>query len=237
MSPFLMSETLLFLASHYKDKQYQEILTNLLHPFFSDSEFPQNISPILYFILTGKNSLGDELISKRARKSFILILVLAIFLPKKINTAIEHIYLFLAIKSSALKLSWIDKVILFGLLMRGVNSILDYLSIVKHKRAMMAMLNAEFETSEEVKQEFSNIQCHICYCSALDPVSIPCGHIFCSNCIHAVSNYEKSSENTSQCPICRTRISSKSEIWPLKHYRDANGESEIPKWAKIKVYS
>jgi ankyrin repeat protein len=44
------------------------------------------------------------------------------------------------------------------------------------------------------------VTCSICYDKAVDTVSIPCGHTFCSKCLNAVR------QQNSKCPICKSTI-------------------------------
>ncbi|EGZ21691.1 hypothetical protein PHYSODRAFT_494439, partial [Phytophthora sojae] len=52
---------------------------------------------------------------------------------------------------------------------------------------------------ERVVEGFSaQLQCAICLCAYDNPVSLPCNHCFCEECIH------RALELKAVCPICKT---------------------------------
>ncbi|TFK17055.1 hypothetical protein FA15DRAFT_676336 [Coprinopsis marcescibilis] len=65
----------------------------------------------------------------------------------------------------------------------------------------------------------SGTQCSICLERFLDPVSIPCGHVYCSQCLVDHINSSQSSNPrrlTSTCPTCRTEFQLKTpDLKPL----------------------
>nr|XP_040025535.1 zinc-binding protein A33-like [Gasterosteus aculeatus aculeatus] len=65
----------------------------------------------------------------------------------------------------------------------------------------------------------SFLRCHVCSETFRDPVSLSCGHSFCSRCLQ---RFWKKAGNKN-CPICKTK-SSKDNIWvnfPLKGLADS----------------
>lgn len=46
----------------------------------------------------------------------------------------------------------------------------------------------------------NELDCQICYSLILDPVTIPCGHTFCQNCVARILDH------SSLCPACRRKI-------------------------------
>ncbi|KAF8806906.1 hypothetical protein BYT27DRAFT_6613282 [Phlegmacium glaucopus] len=48
------------------------------------------------------------------------------------------------------------------------------------------------------------VSCCICIEQSKNPVSLPCGHIFCTNCIVKAIRVVKHSTNFHPCPVCRS---------------------------------
>ncbi|KAF9472858.1 hypothetical protein BDN70DRAFT_886507 [Pholiota conissans] len=49
-----------------------------------------------------------------------------------------------------------------------------------------------------------SLQCSICLCSFKEPVCLPCGHIYCKQCLSDHVNVPTNTRMTSTCPDCRT---------------------------------
>lgn len=70
----------------------------------------------------------------------------------------------------------------------------------------------------------SQVFCYICRGIFIEPVTLPCAHVFCYNC------FEQSMQETSHsCPLCRKRISN----W-IRSVKKANKLIDANLWEKIK---
>ncbi|KAG7445102.1 uncharacterized protein BT62DRAFT_898526 [Guyanagaster necrorhizus] len=49
-------------------------------------------------------------------------------------------------------------------------------------------------------------QCTICLCDYKEPVSIPCGHVYCMQCLHDCISTSSRDGFTAKCPTCRTKF-------------------------------
>lgn len=90
------------------------------------------------------------------------------------------------------------------------------------KKANKDVDSDEERAIENIKQNFS---CTICLRLSEDPCIIPCGHIFCSNCLSRWL-YHK---NDSQCPKCR-RVFKPSKICKISNgngIRSTNYENDL----------
>ncbi|KJA23485.1 hypothetical protein HYPSUDRAFT_215079 [Hypholoma sublateritium FD-334 SS-4] len=47
------------------------------------------------------------------------------------------------------------------------------------------------------------LQCSICLCTLKEPMCLPCGHIYCKNCLSDHVNVHTNPGMTSTCPDCR----------------------------------
>uniref|UniRef100_A0A8C2JJD6 E3 ubiquitin-protein ligase TRIM39-like n=1 Tax=Cyprinus carpio TaxID=7962 RepID=A0A8C2JJD6_CYPCA len=56
--------------------------------------------------------------------------------------------------------------------------------------------------------EFSSLQCSICLDLFTDPVSTPCGHNFCKNCLNQCWN----NSQTYNCPFCKETFSKRPDL-------------------------
>lgn len=58
-------------------------------------------------------------------------------------------------------------------------------------------------SSGKPKTKEPKINCPICLCTAISPVSTLCGHLFCETCLKTAMRRKK------ECPICRTKLTKK----------------------------
>lgn len=59
-----------------------------------------------------------------------------------------------------------------------------------------------FALSSKMESQNSNLTCAICLERFKIPVTIPCGHTFCKNCITIHWDIKSKSNIGAQCPIC-----------------------------------
>lgn len=71
-------------------------------------------------------------------------------------------------------------------------------------------------------------ECGICLDALTNPVSLPCSHKFCSECLNGWrSKYGMDDEMDRKCPLCREKIPpSKEMVKQLRFYQIAKGELE-----------
>ena len=95
-------------------------------------------------------------------------------------------------------------------------------------------LVGDLETSHQKLRKIDHLKCEICLESFKNKIT-RCGHGFCSDClttwlrstdgddfrIHGVAIIEPI---TSSCPMCRTTINEKDDVWPLYLGADSNGQ-------------
>lgn len=70
------------------------------------------------------------------------------------------------------------------------------------------------EADDPVRQLRSNLKCSICLEVFTNPLTLPCGHSFCQECIHEYWDRETATSPFS-CPTCRFSFSQRPE--PLKN--------------------
>jgi len=58
------------------------------------------------------------------------------------------------------------------------------------------------------KDEPSGLECSICMVRSINRALIPCGHTFCSICVHKFKNHHQN-----MCPNCRIRIQNTQKIY------------------------
>uniref|UniRef100_A0A3Q3CK06 RING-type domain-containing protein n=1 Tax=Haplochromis burtoni TaxID=8153 RepID=A0A3Q3CK06_HAPBU len=58
---------------------------------------------------------------------------------------------------------------------------------------------------KEIKMDEENISCLSCLDLLKDPVTIPCGHSYCMNCIKSHFD-EEDRKGLHRCPQCRTNF-------------------------------
>ena len=80
----------------------------------------------------------------------------------------------------------------------------------KENTILLDNINRFKENSEELIhkiKKYGNIihslECSICMDNISDNILLPCGHLFCSNCLNQFT----------QCPTCRVHILSKSKLY------------------------
>lgn len=66
--------------------------------------------------------------------------------------------------------------------------------------------DAIFEQLKEALR--SELDCHLCYSLILAPLTTPCGHSFCRQCVTSVLNH------SNLCPICRRKLNLPSNVRP-----------------------
>uniref|UniRef100_A0A672JCQ0 RING-type domain-containing protein n=1 Tax=Salarias fasciatus TaxID=181472 RepID=A0A672JCQ0_SALFA len=70
------------------------------------------------------------------------------------------------------------------------------------------------------QQNLLKFSCSICLDLLKDPITVPCGHNYCSNCINRHWEEEKS-KRTYSCPLCRM------EFYPKPNLRTNNLLAEL----------
>ncbi|CRG96281.1 RING zinc finger protein, putative [Plasmodium gallinaceum] len=66
--------------------------------------------------------------------------------------------------------------------------------------------NNQNKSGEQVEKISSEVECSICMKLLIVPVTIPCGHNFCRDCLEKVKEYKNS------CPLCRSNMGDKKNI-------------------------
>lgn len=83
------------------------------------------------------------------------------------------------------------------------------------------------DTAQETTITIEDITCAICHRVYLDPITTPCTHSFCRNCLlHSFEALRKQ-----DCPLCRTILGMSVEI-KKRENRDKRIEIEL-KYRKI----
>lgn len=93
----------------------------------------------------------------------------------------------------------------------------DILRSHRPKEATVAFQRlSESGVSEEVNDLFgcSSFQCSLCWQYNKPPVCIPCGHLFCWNCISKHIQFTVTSGTSAFCPQCRKEFH-QSRVVPL----------------------
>ncbi|CRH00101.1 conserved Plasmodium protein, unknown function [Plasmodium relictum] len=74
------------------------------------------------------------------------------------------------------------------------------------KNFVNKMCSNQNRSDEHVEKISSEVECAICMKLLIVPVTIPCGHNFCRDCL------EKAKEYKNSCPLCRSNMGDKKNI-------------------------
>ncbi|XP_060939561.1 LON peptidase N-terminal domain and ring finger 1, like [Limanda limanda] len=73
----------------------------------------------------------------------------------------------------------------------------------KHKKQGSKQLSAKSKTCRSVPEDLldpNDLECSLCMRLFYEPVTTPCGHTFCKNCV------ERCLDHTPQCPLCKESL-------------------------------
>ncbi|XP_035029638.1 LON peptidase N-terminal domain and ring finger 1, like [Hippoglossus stenolepis] len=73
----------------------------------------------------------------------------------------------------------------------------------KHKKQGSKQLSAKSKTCRSVPEDLldpNDLECSLCMRLFYEPVTTPCGHTFCKNCL------ERCLDHTPQCPLCKESL-------------------------------
>jgi len=97
-----------------------------------------------------------------------------------------------------------------GLPRRAAQLASDVIAATIDQVMAVSMANATASAATIVPSDEGDEQCSICLGNPERPVELPCGHVFCANCILRLVSEERSYQNRA-CPLCRGQIYSVAE--------------------------
>ena len=95
----------------------------------------------------------------------------------------------------------------------------NYTQIISQAKFMLEAIKNLTNDKDKIEEEQ---ECPICLDTITDPTILPCGHVFCYNCIKEMSNIKK------ECPMCKQKI--KNDLIKVSTKKEANkGKNEEKK--------